>query len=214
MLMNLVELPIEQLEEAPWNPNRMDEVMLSRLNESIQRFGLVGNLVVRRMLDGNYEVLSGNQRLQVLRDINYSHVPCVVLELNDAEAKLLAQALNRIEGDDDLGLKAELVKEILKTLPQREVLSILPESMDSLEALASLGQESLADQLNAWQKAQKARLHHLTLQLTSEQLELVEGALNRARLDNATENLGPNRRGTALTDICRQYLRSNQGEEL
>ena len=202
--MELVELPIEQLEEAPWNPNRMNEVMLSKLRESIQRFGLVGNLVVRPLNEDQYELLSGNQRLQVLRDLGYSHIPCVALELSDAEAKLLAQALNRIEGDDDLGLKAELVKDILKTLPQQEVLSILPESMESLKALASLGQESLADQLKAWQKAQKARLHHLTFQLTSEQLEVVERALERDRLDNATENLGPNRRGTALMEICRE----------
>ena len=61
--MNVVELPIKQLKEASWNPNQMDGAMLARLRESINRFDLVGNLVVRPMPNGLYEVLSGNQRL-------------------------------------------------------------------------------------------------------------------------------------------------------
>ena len=177
--MNVVELPISKLVEASWNPNRMDEAMLSKLRQSITRFGLVGNLVVRPMSDGLFEVLSGNQRLYALGEMDYTQVPCVVVEPDDAEARLLAQALNRIEGQDDLGLKAELVKEVLKTLPQSEVLSILPESTDSLQALTSLGQEDMANHLQAWQQAQSARLRHLTFQFTTDQLEDVEEALSK-----------------------------------
>ena len=67
--MNITDLPIDQLKEAPWNPNVMNEAMLMRLRESISRFGLVSNLVVRTLGDDTYEVLSGNQRLQVLKDV-------------------------------------------------------------------------------------------------------------------------------------------------
>ena len=61
--MKLTELPVTRLTEASWNPNHMDPAMLSRLRESIRRFGMLGNLVVRLLPDGLYEVLSGNQRL-------------------------------------------------------------------------------------------------------------------------------------------------------
>ena len=70
--MQLTDLPLDQLFEAPWNPNRMDQAMLDRLKESITRFGLVSNLVVRPTGNCCYEVLSGNQRLQVLRDLGAS----------------------------------------------------------------------------------------------------------------------------------------------
>ena len=150
--------------------------MLARLKKSIKRF----DLVVRKLEEGAYEVLSGNQRLQVLRKLAYSHVPCVVVELDDAEARLLAQGLNRIEGEDDLGLKAELLKEVLRTLPQNEVLSILPESAEGLKALTALGEADVAEHLRAWQQAQSARLCHLTFQLSKDQLEIVEQALARA----------------------------------
>ena len=63
---------------------------------------MVGNLVVRLLPDGLYEVLSGNQRLQVMAELGYTHVPCVIVDLDDTNARLLAQALNRIEGQDTL----------------------------------------------------------------------------------------------------------------
>jgi ParB family transcriptional regulator, chromosome partitioning protein len=45
--MQMVDLPIDQLQEAPWNPKQMDEAMLQKLRESLTRYGLVQNLVVR-----------------------------------------------------------------------------------------------------------------------------------------------------------------------
>ena len=210
--MQLVDLPISQLIEAWWNPNRMDPVMLARLRKSITRFDLVDNLVVRKLEEDAYEVLSGNQRLPVLRKLAYSHVPCLVVDLDDADARLLAQGLNRIEGEDDLGLKAELLKEVLKTLPQSEVLSILPESAESLKALTALGEIDIAEHLRAWQQAQSARLRHLTFQLNGNQLEVVEQALARALRGYVAKEGSPNRRGTALADICRTYLEAIGGE--
>ena len=58
--MKTVELSPEVLKPAPWNPNSMDEVGISRLLESLDRFGLVEPLVVRPVEDSRFEVLSGN----------------------------------------------------------------------------------------------------------------------------------------------------------
>ena len=205
--MKIVELPTTRLTGAQWNANIMDEPMLSRLRASITRFGLVGNLVVRLLPDGLYEVLSGNQRLGVLAELGYSHVPCVVIDVSDAEARLLSQALNHVQGDDDLGLRAELLRDVLSEIPQGQVLSILPDSAENLNALTSLGQQDMAQHLAAWQKAQAARLRHLQVQLTDSQLEVVEEALSRI-LPRAKEKQGesPNTRGTAVYLLCKFYL--------
>ena len=181
--------------------------MMARLSESISRHGLVQNLVVRPLGGGTYEVLSGNQRLQVLRGMAEAEVPCVVVELGDARARLLAQALNRIHGEDDLGLRAELMREVLDGLSQEEVLSLLPETSESLTVLCSLGQEDMAGYLQSWQKAQEARLKHLQFQLTTAQLEVVEEVMARL-LPRARESQGdsPNARGTALYLLCVAYM--------
>ncbi|MCH7553571.1 MAG: ParB N-terminal domain-containing protein [Chloroflexi bacterium] len=204
--MKLHDLPLDLLQEAPWNPNVADHETREKVKRSITRFGVVENLVVRPQGDG-YEVLSGNQRLRIYRELGLQSVPCVVVKLDDARAKLLAQAMNRTRGEDDLGLKAALVRDLLEHLPQEEVLSLLPETVESLRALTSMGTETIADGLRAWQQAQSARLRHLTFQLTPDQLPAVEAAL---RLFSASgrdlENGNPNPRGNALYLLCKAHL--------
>jgi ParB family transcriptional regulator, chromosome partitioning protein len=205
--VKVTNLPLEQLNEASWNPNQMDQPMLQKLRESLTRYGLVQNLVVRPLDINHYEVLSGNQRLQVLRELQRSPVPCVVVDLDDAHSKLLSQALNRIQGEDDLGLRAEMLREVLEQVPEAEVLRLLPETTQGLAALASLGQQDLASYLQNWQRSQIARLKHLTFQSTPAQLEVIEEALARVMPQaGKTGGDNPNPRGNALYLLCRTYL--------
>ena len=205
--MQVIELPLISLIEATWNPNEQETAMMARLTESISRYGLVQNLVVRPLADGNYEVLSGNQRIQVLRDQGHENAPCMIVELDDIRAKMLAQALNRIHGEDDLGLRAELFRQVLDKLPQPEVLSLLPETAESLAVLCSLGEEDMAGYLQSWQQAQEARLKHLQFQLTTAQMEVVEEVMARLMLRaKASQGDSPNARGTALYLLCIGYL--------
>jgi ParB family chromosome partitioning protein len=205
--VKVTDLPLDRLQEAPWNPDRMDEALLQKLRESLSRYGLVQNLVVRHLEEDRYEVLSGNQRLQVLRELQRFPVPCVVVDLDDAHARLLSQVLNRIAGSDDLGLRAEMLKEILEQIPRAEVVKLLPETAESLNAFASLGQQDLAGYLQNFQQAQGVRLKHLTFQSTPAQLEVIEEALARVMPRVRDANTGtPNPRGNALYLLCQSYL--------
>ena len=96
---------------------------------------------------------------------------------------------------------------MLEALPQEDVLSLLPETAESLKTLVSLGQGDMASYLQTWQKAQEARLKHLQFQLTPSQLEVVEEALSLL-LPQAKRSQGesPNARGTALYLLCKNYL--------
>ena len=210
--MRLVHIPLERLVVASWNANVMEAPDSSRLTHSFQRFGIVQNLVVRPKSDDSFEVIAGNQRLQVLRQQGAASAPCLVVEANDAHARLLAQALNHIHGEDDLGLRAELIRTVLESVPEEEVLSLLPETAQSLQALSNIGIADIADYLETWQSAQSGRLRHLTLQLTEHQLHTVERAIKQvlASLVQDTEN--PNRRSTALAAICHVYLESKEGD--
>ena len=205
--MQVVEIAIEAIVPASWNANVMDGPMLSRLGRSVEGFGLVVPLVVRSIGDSHYETVGGAQRLTIWREIGYSHVPCVVLDADDSEARLLSQCLNRIAGEDDLGLRAELLREVLGTVSQETVLALLPETVQSLQDLASMGQQGMANYLQVWQQAQGARLKHLQFQLTSDQLAVVEQVLNRLLpLAKESWSSSPNARGTCLYLLCLGYL--------
>ncbi len=211
--MKTVDISSTKLRPAPWNPNQMDERMMERLRESISRYGLVEPLVVRPLDDSLYEVLSGNQRLRVLQGMDLKFVPCVVVELNDTKAMLLAQALNSLRGEDDLALKGNLIKEVLTTIPEDRVLSLLPETIESLRSLSSFDQTDLAQHLQAWQQAQAAKLKHMILQLTQQQLEIVEEAINNMMPNVKEDNSGsPNKRGTAIYLLCKYYLEREESE--
>jgi ParB family chromosome partitioning protein len=212
--MKVVDIRIDGLLAATWNPNKMNDGMLTRLRESILRFGIVENMVVRKVADGCYEVLSGNHRLQVLRELGIVQAPCVVIEADDAKARLVAQALNNIEGKDDLGLKADLINEVLRSVPQSEVFSLLPESAASLRDLSNLGRTNLVESLQAWERARNARLRHLTFQLSNDQLEVVEKALARTMPGTAGGQENPNRRGNALYRLSLEYLNNVGGKTL
>ncbi len=170
-------------------------------------------LVGRPINGSHYEVLSGNQRLKVLAGLNKEAAPCVVVDLDDTEAMLLTQALNGIKGQDDLALKGALLRQILSAIPQSEVLALLPETANSLNTLASISEESLAEHLIAWEQAQAARLSHMQLQFTRQQLDVVQEAVSLIMpVARGSDKDNPNSRGTAIFLLCKFYLERYQPE--
>jgi ParB family transcriptional regulator, chromosome partitioning protein len=210
--MKTVDIAVNKLVSAPWNPNRMDEATSAKLKESITRYGLVEALVVRKK-DNSYEVLSGNQRLKVMQEMNIRYVPCVVVNLDDAEAMLLSQALNGLHGEDDFAMKGALLKQILSSVSEDEILSLLPETTESLKSLSTINEIDLAEHLQAWDLAQVARLRHMQLQFTDKQLTVVEEAVSSIIPKAKDESFGnPNSRGNAVYLLCKFYLERRQPE--
>jgi ParB family chromosome partitioning protein len=184
----------------------MDDPMLAHLQSSIQRFGLVMPLIVRHLSNNHYETIGGAQRLAILKELKMALAPCVLVQADDAEARLLSQALNHIAGSDNLGLRAQVLREILESQSTEEVLTLLPETAASLQALTSIGELSIAHALEHWKQTQKARLRHLAFQLTDAQLEVVEEVLERLLPLTSGHDQSPNKRGTALYLLCLGFL--------
>lgn len=212
--MEIVDLPVDSISPAKWNPNEMDEAMLAHLQCSIQRFGPVVPLVIRSVGGASFETVGGAHRLLAAQELDMASVPCVVIEADDAGARLLGQALNHLAGSDNLGLRAEVLRDVLESMPQEDVMALLPETAASLQALTSIGRQSIAQALQQWEQAQKARLHHLAFQLTDAQLEVVEEALQHLLPMTAIQLESPNKRGGALYRLCRDYLEGNRESKL
>lgn len=204
--MKIQEIPIELLHEAPWNSNEMDAFTASRLKASLNRYGQVQNLVVRPREYGGFEVLAGNQRLPLLREQGADRAMCVVVEIDEANAKLLAQVLNRVHGDDNPGLRAQVFREMLEELSQETVLTLLPETVSSLQQLVSLGHDDIAEGLREWNLTQGSRLKHFTAQLTNSQMEVVSDVIGRfiGPVKEGEEH-NPNPRGMALFRLCEEF---------
>lgn len=205
--MKIIDLSIDVVDTPDWNPNEMDSAMSSRLRRSLERFGNVCPLVVRSIGDDRYETVGGAQRFAVLQELGFESVPCVVVAADDTEARLLAQTLNHVVGSDDFAKRAESLRHILETVPQEDVLKLLPETAESLQALSALTPSSLSDHFRNWEVNREARLKHVTLQLSAEQLPEIEEALGLAAEQLAPDSSNPNKRGNAFHHICMAYLR-------
>ncbi len=211
--MEITKLDLNQLRAAPWNSNEVDDKTMARLRESIRLYGLVENLVVRPMGIDAYEVIGGNHRLMVLKEVGVTPVPCFVLDLDDAHARLLAQALNHVHGEDNLGLRAELLKKVLETVTEEQVIAIIPETAGTLKAIAAMGQLDMTAYLKNWQQAKATKLKHMMFQLSQDQLDMVEEALGRI-MPQAIQlrHVNPNLRGNALYVLCKKYLEEKTNE--
>lgn len=208
--MKLTEIEIRFINESDWNPNHMDQESLASLQAAIQRFGFLQPLVVRELSEGRYETIGGAQRLAVIKELGIETVECVVVETDDADSRLLAQALNRIAGTDDPVKRQASLDLILETIPRGEVLELLPDAADSIGQAISFTPSSLIEHLEIFEESRNARLKHFSAQLTGEQLTVIYQAITHASEHGAVDDANPNRAGNALFHICQIYLSSVQ----
>lgn len=224
--MTVTDIPLDRIDAAPWNANRMDEPMRRRLLASLGRYGLVQPIVVRQRGD-RYETVAGAQRLAALRADGTAAVPCVVLEdLGDADARLLSVALNRIGGQDDVNLLGDIAREVLAVLTPDTVASVLPHSLDHLRGLASLGDLArtppdaiggtvtvgAAAQAASWERIRSEGFERISFALDDEQRRAVEDAVDLALIAAPAAD-APNRRGVALALICDEWRQSQSDDD-
>ena len=107
-------VPLEDLRGSADNPRTISEKDLADLECSLEHFGVVDPIVVRR---ADNVVIGGHQRLAAARKLGLSHMPAVFLDISEADARLLNLALNKIGGDWD-ERKLALVLEELGALPE------------------------------------------------------------------------------------------------
>lgn len=138
--MKVTQIKLAHLRPAPWNANRVPAETLAKIKESIRRYGVVENLVVRPLpgVDA-YEVISGNHRLAIYAEEGMPTAPCYVIELDDANARLLAETLNRTRGEDDPEAYAALLRDVLAELSIEDVTALLPETEETVASILGLG---------------------------------------------------------------------------
>ncbi len=103
--IHIVHVPISELKPATYNPRKWDEGAIKHLTESIQRFGIVDPILVNGAKNRKNIILGGHFRLKIAKDLGYTKVPAVYLNIPDEQKeKELNLRLNRNTGDWDFEL--------------------------------------------------------------------------------------------------------------
>jgi hypothetical protein len=117
---------IGELNPAPYNP-RVDlqpgDPEYVDIERSIDEFGLVVPMVWNSRT-GN--LISGHQRLKILKARGDANVPVVVVDVNEDQEKLMNLALNRVSGRWEYDQLADLLSE----MTQKQALNISATGFD------------------------------------------------------------------------------------
>ena len=93
----------------PWADNpRINDAAVAKVVESIKRFGFGAPIVARRA-DG--EIIAGHTRLKAAQALGLDRVPVRWMDLDPADAHLLAIADNKISGDWHNGALADALSD-------------------------------------------------------------------------------------------------------
>jgi DNA modification methylase len=104
---------LSDLNPAKYNPRKAlksGDPEYEKLKRSLEQFGYVELIVVNAA--NNNTVISGHQRLNVLKDMGVEEEDCILVELDTDKEKALNIAMNKISGEWDKDKLALLITEL------------------------------------------------------------------------------------------------------
>ncbi|MDD3238521.1 MAG: site-specific DNA-methyltransferase [Lachnospira sp.] len=109
--MEFKKLLIADLVPAAYNPRKAlkpGDAEYEKIKNSITEFGYVDPIIV----NSDMTIIGGHQRVTVLKDLGYTEIDCIIIEVDKTKEKALNVALNKITGEWNKELLADLIKDL------------------------------------------------------------------------------------------------------
>ena len=130
----VVFLPARSIRPNPAQPRRVfREEALEELAESIRRHGILQPLSVRRV-GAFYELIAGERRLRAGQLAGLTEIPCIVMQMNEAESGAAALVENLQRQDLDFVEEARGISQLMSrfSLSQEQVARLLGKSQSAV----------------------------------------------------------------------------------
>ena len=109
--MTFEKIGIQELIPAEYNPRKQlksGDEEYEKIKNSITEFGFVEPIIV----NADKTIIGGHQRFSVLKDLGYTELECVVVNVDKTKEKALNVALNKISGEWNFELLSKLLDEL------------------------------------------------------------------------------------------------------
>ena len=109
--MDLRKIKIADLVPASYNPRKAlkpGDKEFEKVKRSIEEFGYCEPVIV----NSDMTIIGGHQRVTVLKDLGYSEIDCIVIDIEKTKEKALNVALNKITGEWNKELLADLIADL------------------------------------------------------------------------------------------------------
>ena len=137
-----VKIPVNKVHPNPWNPNRTTDREQEAIQESLNEFGQVLEVLVRPhpSIDGAYQIIDGEHRyLEMSQDGII--VANILYGISDIDAKRLTIVMNQTRGKSDKEKEAVLLAEI-KSIQPESFGNALPYTQDELDELIAIASKN------------------------------------------------------------------------
>lgn len=115
--MQTIEVPINELVAADYNPRKHDDVATEQLKQSILRFGLVDPIIVNSAPSRKNIIIGGHFRWEVAKELGFETIPVVFVDIPDLDKeKELNLRLNKNTGEFDWNLLAKFDESLLSEI--------------------------------------------------------------------------------------------------
>jgi len=190
--MKIELIKTNKLKPAKYNPRQITKKQYKDLKKSIEKFDLVDPIIVNK----DYTVIGGHQRLKICKELKYKDVDCVILDLTKEEERELNIRLNKSGGDFDMDILAnEFDMEELKEWGFKDIEFGL--NIDKLDDTFSLDDSD------------KSPFQQITFTLADKQAELIRNKIKDIKGTeeyNYIETFGnENSNGNALYLLITQW---------
>lgn len=140
--MEIKELSLKELKPAAYNPRKKlknGDKEYEKIKQSLLKFGYVDPIIVNK----DMTVIGGHQRLTVLKDLDYETAKCVIVDLPKEDEKALNIALNKITGQWDDTLLADLLLDLQESDFNLDLTGFEPPEID--EILSNVHDKELSE---------------------------------------------------------------------
>lgn len=156
----IIELAIDKLVEfRKQQPFSMyDNTKKQEVKESIEKFGVLTPIIVRKIDNGKYEIISGHNRVKCSKELGIKSIPAKIMDIDDDDATLIMIDTNLCSRDKitpiEKGRAYKLKLEILKKKTQE----LLDNSDIDGDSLIRKSQKSV-DKLTEETKESKSQIY-------------------------------------------------------
>ena len=109
--MEFKKINISDLKHAEYNPRKdlkPGDKEFEKIKNSINEFGYCDPII----LNSDMTIVGGHQRAKVLKELGYTEIDCVIIDIDKTKEKALNVALNKISGEWDFESLAKLLDDL------------------------------------------------------------------------------------------------------
>jgi ParB family chromosome partitioning protein len=93
--LNVVNIPLDEIVPNANQPRKeFDDEALNELTNSIQNYGVLQPIVVRKTSKGNYEIIAGERRWRACIKAGHKEIPALIKDAGESETAILALVEN------------------------------------------------------------------------------------------------------------------------